>query len=492
MNINIKKNSKKSIYMQIYSQIKNKILSRKLDNGMFLPSERSLADKLSINRSTVINAYDLLKSDGLIKTIKGKGTFVSYEVFQTDNEQIIKTQYDWSGCFEENMNTAYNEVIQLIMDSNHRDGKIFMAGGLPSPELTPIDEFHSIYEELVINKRIDSFSHSSVLGVNELRKEIRKIMKKRGINTNIDELLITSGSQQGLDLMIRSFVKKDDVVIVEDPSFFGALQLFHHVGAKIVTVPMEDDGMDIEALEHFIIKHKAKMIYTVPTFHNPTGIVMSYEKRKKLLELSNKYRIPVIEDDPYGEIYFDNQEIPTLKEMDSSNYVIYLSTFSKTITLGLRIGWICASYEAINCLKKIKQISDLHVNTLNQYVIARYISSGKYELHLEKIRKEYLLKRNLMIDALNEHFKDIEFNISSGGYYIWIGFNTDISIRKLFKETYKNGVVITPGFYFQAKGKQSTSSIRLNYTYPKANEIYKGIEIIKACYKKIIEEENIK
>lgn len=488
MRFDIDKELNVSIYYQLYNQIRNKIFSGEILKNDQLPSERKLAKQLSVNRSTIVSAYDLLKSDGLIKTIKGKGTFVTFNVEGETQSDTTITYYDWETCFEENMKTRYDEVIRLIMDGSNRSGKCFLAGGLPSPSLIPANELQNIFQQLAVNKRIDPLSHCPVQGTHELRVQTKQLMLKRGVTANINEQLITSGSQQALDLVIRSFIKEGDVVIVEEPTFFGALQLFQHVGAKVITVPMDRYGIKTDVLEYLIKTHHPKIIYTIPNFHNPTGVVMSHERRRKLIELSNLYHVPIIEDDPYAEIMFDELDLRPLKSMDKSNYIIYLSTFSKTISLGLRIGWIVASEEVINCLKKIKQISDLHVNTLNQYVMSEYLASNRYNEHLKVIRSVYMKKRDLMVQQLNEHFDSISFDIPSGGFYLWVNFSRNFNLKEMFDNCFREGVVITPGYHFMPGGKDYEPQIRLNFTYPSEEEIIEGIKRLSKCYKMIQEE----
>jgi 2-aminoadipate transaminase len=228
------------------------------------------------------------------------------------------------------------------------------------------------------------FLHSPVSGNNELKKEIKKLMLNREVRVLTSNIMVTSGSQQGLDLIARTFVNSNDVILVEEPTFFGAIQLFQTLGAKVVGVPIDEDGIRVDVLEYLVNKLKPKFIYSIPNFQNPTGITMSLKRRYELMKVVEKYGIPIIEDDPYGEIRYEGEELPSLKALDKNGYVIYLSTFSKVISLGLRVGWIVAPERVINKLSLIKQLTDLHVNTLSQHMICEFLRQGYLILEMKK------------------------------------------------------------------------------------------------------------
>ncbi len=489
MKIKISRDSSMSLHLQIYNQIRELIYLEYLPYNTTLPSERKLSELLGVDRSTVTKAYDKLKAEGLIKSHVGKGTVVKFISDYRKSAIKVVNIFDWDGFFRENNDIKYDDIIHLIMDANSNDDKIFFAGGLPSVDLFPVEDFDAIREEVFKRNLVDLFSHSPVLGVGELRYQIKDMMERYGINSSIDEIMITSGSQQGLDLIIRSFIKRGDVVLIEEPSFFGAIQLFEHIGAKIISVPMDSEGINMDVLEFLIERHSPKLIYTIPNFHNPTGTTMSLKRRSKLIELSNQYCIPIIEDDPYGMIRYGDKKMPSLKSLDYSNHVIYLSTFSKTISVGLRIGWICASKEVIKHLKNIKQITDLHVNTINQYFVSYLIKNNIYEKHIENINTGYKEKRDLMVDKLRRNFKDgdIEFIVPDGGFYIWIYFKREMDMNLFFNMAYKNKVVFTPGKYFLPKGELYSQYIRLNFTFPNIEQINRGINILSKSYYKIID-----
>lgn len=302
MKLSLHRSASISLYQQVYIELRNKILSKELQAGKKLPSERVLAKTLDVDRSTVVKAYDILKSDGLIQSFKGKGTYIVYSENKQEKHQSPLSFFDWRQCFEKKNKNKHDDIIRLIMDSDIRKDKCFFAGGLPDDHLIPHKTFQQLGEKCINDASLNVLAHSAVSGVSVLKHQIKTLMEERDIYTSVNEQIITSGSQQALDLVFRSFVEEGDVVLVEEPAFFGALQLLRQVGAKIIQVPMDEDGMQMDILAFMIATHKPKFIYTTPTYHNPTGIVMSLERRFQLIELSNQYHVPIIEDDPYGDM----------------------------------------------------------------------------------------------------------------------------------------------------------------------------------------------
>lgn len=371
------------------------------------------------------------------------------------------------------------------MNIHSDENMISFSGVIPSKELFPTEEFKKIQKKLLENKSQEIFFHSPVTGYKELKEEIKKLMLNRGARISVKDIMVTSGSQQGLDIIVRTVVNSNDVILVEEPTFFGAIELFKSLGAKVVGVPMDEHGIKTDVLEYLIQKHKPKFIYVIPNFHNPTGITMSLDKRYEIIRISGKYGIPIIEDDPYGELTYEGKVLPPLKALDKFNYVLYLSSFSKVISLGLRLGWIIAPERVINKLSMFKQLTDLHVNTLSQNMMCEFLRQGYYEKHIEKIRKEYSFKRDLMIRELHKNFKEIQVYTPQGGFYLWCKFKKEIDINLLLKKAMLNGVNFISGNLFKINDKEKTKFIRLNFTYPKRKEISLGIARLKKSFDEI-------
>ncbi|MDD3225678.1 MAG: PLP-dependent aminotransferase family protein [Clostridium sp.] len=488
MKINIKKNSKVALYVQIKNQIKSMIYSKIIPLNYVLPSERELAKILDVNRSTVVKAYEELKSEGLISSDIGKGTYVTFynEDTLNDKSNNFKKCLFWDEIYSESSTNNYDDVIRKIMNIDNSSKIISFAGGIPATNLFPKDEFQKIQIDLLKNKVENIFLHSPVSGDKELKKEIKKLMLNREVRVSTDSIMVTSGSQQGLDLIVRTFVNSNDVILVEEPTFFGAIQLFQVLGAKVVGVPIDENGIRVDVLEYLINKFKPKFIYSIPNFQNPTGITMSLQRRYEVMKIVERYGIPIIEDDPYGEIRYEGDDLPPLKALDNNNYVIYLSTFSKSISLGLRVGWIVAPERVINKLSLFKQLTDLHANTLSQQMVCEFLKQGYYKKHIKKIRKEYLLKRNLMITEIEKNFKELKFYKPQGGFYLWCKLPDNVDLNSLLKNSLKNGVNYIPGRFFYAKNEGKSNFIRLNFTYAKNEEIILGIRLLKNSLDEII------
>lgn len=489
MKINIERDSKIPLYVQIKNQIRNMIYSKIIPENYMLPSERELAKILDINRSTVVKSYQELKAEGLISSEVEKGTYVVYSDEDTFNNKLNNSAkfLFWDEIYSENSRNNYNNVISEIMNINDNGKTISFAGGIPSPDLFPKEEFDIIQKNLLKSKVEKIFLHSPVAGHKELKEEIKKLMLVREVRISTKEIMVTSGSQQGLDIIVRTFINSNDVILVEEPTFFGAIELFKSLGAKVISVPMDEYGIKVDILEYLIKKHNPKFIYTIPNFHNPTGITMSLERRYELIRISGKYGIPIIEDDPYGELRYEGEELPPLKALDRYNYVLYLSSFSKVISLGLRVGWIAAPERVINKLSLLKQLTDLHVNTLSQNMICEFLREGYYAKYLKMIRIEYCLKRNLMIKELEKNFKEIEIYKPQGGFYLWCKFSKEIDIKVLLKKSIINEVNFISGNFFSIKDKEETRFIRLNFTYPKNEEIIIGIKRLRKSLGEMIQ-----
>lgn len=490
MRISINRNVRTPIYLQIKNQIRDMIFSERIVEGFSLPPERKLADMLGVNRSTVIKAYQELKADGLVGSHIGKGTVVLSQVF--DKSSYIKTSVNpipWYQFFTETINNNSGHIISDIMEMTTYKNIISLAGGIPAPNLYPVKDIQEIQAKLFESHGSDMFFQSPVEGHYPLRESISHLLKNRQIEVLPKEIMILSGSQQGLDFVSRIFICPGDTVIVEEPTFFGAIQLFKAAGARIIGVPIDKDGIRTDILESLLMRHKPKFIYTLPTFQNPSGVTMSLERRYELLNLAYQYQIPILEDDPYGELRYDGIAIPPLKALDRHGYVMYLSTFSKVLFLGLRVGWIVAPLQLINKFAHLKQITDLHVNTPSQWILDGFIREGYYEKHIKLITKEYEAKRKAMIEALEKYrVDDIVWNEPEGGYYIWCRLPKNIAQTKLINKAANKGVVYVPGEAFYPHGTQGESYIRLNYTFLSVDEIDEGIKRLMEAVKEALEE----
>lgn len=286
--------------------------------------------------------------------------------------------------------------------------------------------------------------------------------------------MITSGAQQAIELIARAFIAEGDYVLTENPTYLGALQIFKYYKAQYTTVEMDDEGMIIDQVEEKIKKYRPRLIYTVSNFQNPTGITMSEKRRIKLVELATKYHIPIIDDNPYGDIRFEGEHLPTLKSFGGDE-VIAVRSFSKIISPGMRVGWINGPAEILKYFEKIKQTTDLHSTTFGQYLIHEYVSNGYLEPHIELICDDYKAKRDVMLKAMKEHFPaSVSWTEPEGGLFTWIDLPKHISAKDMLNEAIERKVAYVYGQPFYPHG-EGENTMRLNYCNASHEDIIRGI-----------------
>jgi DNA-binding transcriptional MocR family regulator len=302
--------------------------------------------------------------------------------------------------------------------------------------------------------------------------------------------MMLSGSQQGIDLAARILLDPGDIVVVEEPTYFPAFQVFKTAGARVIGVPADEQGMDIDILDGLLHRYRPKLIYTIPTFQNPSGAEMSLDRRKRLVALASKYGVMILEDDAYGDLCYEGRLLPTLKSLDNEGYVIYLSTFSKNIYSGLRLGWIAAHKRIIRNFTSARQLMDIHPSSLSQWIVERFIEKGMLESHLARVCKEYRERRDMMIAALSRHApRDLIWNRPKAGYYLWCRLPEGVSATKLVRKAAGYKVSFIPGPPFFESG-QGDEFIRLNFTFAPVRDIEEGIKRLCAAMKELMSEEN--
>lgn len=366
-----------------------------------------------------------------------------------------------------------------ILKVTERPEVISFAGGLPAPELFPVEGIRKACDAVLKESGAAALQYSTTEGYVPLREAICARMKAIGIETSVDHVIITSGSQQGLDLTGKLFIDEGDTVICESPTYLAALNAFKIYRANFVEVAMDDDGMIMEELEKTLQAHpEAKFIYTIPDFQNPTGRTMKLERRKKMIELANQYDVLIIEDNPYGAIRFAGKSLPPLKSFDTEGRVIYLSTFSKILAPGFRLGWICADSVFIEKYIAFKQSADLHTDSFVQRVAAKYIELFDLETHIQKIKACYKERREIMIQSIHDFFpKNIKHSTPDGGLFIWVELPENIDTQEVFNECLKHDVAFVPGESFFPNSARK-NMFRLNYSNMPKEKIVEGMKRI--------------
>lgn len=380
-----------------------------------------------------------------------------------------------------------SDVRELLkLTENHE--VISFAGGMPAPELFPIEEMIKVSEAVLREGGKKALQYGSTEGYGPLREYIAERMKKSGLKAQADRILITSGSQQGLDLAAKAFIDEGDTIICESPTYLAAINAFLTYMPKFVEVNMDEDGMLMDELETALENNPGtKFIYTIPDFQNPSGRAMSLERRKKLVELANRYDVMILEDNPYGELRFEGEAIPPVKYFDTEERVIYLSTFSKILSPGLRIGWVSANPDVIQKFILFKQGTDLHTNVLSQMQASKYVEMFDIDEHIQRIREVYGRRKDLMVKTIKETFPEgIKVTNPSGGLFLWVVLPSEINARDVLKKCLENNVAFVPGgSFFPNGGNENT--FRLNFSNMPEDKIVDGIhrlaEVLKEYMK---------
>ena len=393
--------------------------------------------------------------------------------------------------FSDKVSSLQPSVIREILKFTSDPEVISLAAGNPAPEAFPVKEIAGITAKLLADNPINALQYSVTEGYTPLRERLKERMKKADcFNEAQDELIITSGAQQANELACKVLLNEGDTLFCEAPSFIGSLNAFKSYNVDLVGIPMEEDGMKLEALEDALkTAEKPKLIYIIPNFQNPTGLCTSLEKRKAVYELAKKYGVMILEDNPYGDIRFAGENIPSIKTMDKDGIVIYSRTFSKTLAPGLRVGYVSAPKPVIQKMVVCKQVSDVHTNIMAQMICDEYLKNYDMDAHLEEIRAVYRHKCGLMLDEIDRNFsKKITVTRPEGGLFIWatlpegsdmMGFcNTAV-------QKYK--VAVVPGTAFLIHESENTSSFRLNFSTPTDEQLVKGCEILGKLSKEMFD-----
>lgn len=365
---------------------------------------------------------------------------------------------------------------------------ISFAGGLPAPDLFPVEDIKNVTAKVLEEDALVALQYTTTEGNDDLRRAIiDQRLKPFNMEASLENIMITSGSQQGLELTSKMFINKGDTVIVENPTYLTAISPFKSYGVNLATVNTDDDGIIIEDLIETIESNKnVKFIYLIPDFQNPTGRCMSVERRKQVVEIAEKYNIPIVEDSPYGELVLEGEKLPTIKSFDKNGYVIYLGSFSKVFCPGFRIGWIVADSALVEKYVILKQGVDLQTSTIDQMIVARYMQEYNLDNHIEKIKDLYRNRRRCMLDAMEKYFpENIKYTKPRGGLFIWVMLPETEDSKEILQRAIEEKVAFVPGQPFHAHG-EVRNAFRLNYSNMPEDRIEEGIKRLGVILKEIL------
>ncbi len=392
--------------------------------------------------------------------------------------------------FSENMKNLKSSEIRDLLKYAHVPGMISFGGGLPNPESFPTEELKAILNDIMENYASSALQYGETEGLSELKEQLAAYLKRdENINVNPDNIMLTTGSQQALYALPIIFANPGDYVITEAPTYVGMLSSLNANQIKSVSVSLDEQGMITTELEDKLKDLKSrgvkpKFIYTIPTFQNPAGYTMTLDRRKYLLELATQYNVPIIEDNPYGDLRYSGQKIPTLKSMDKNEMVSYLGTFSKIMAPGLRAGFTVSQPEVLDEFNKLKQAMDLATNSLSQYIAYEYIRKGIIYKQVPKTIDLYRRKRDIMLEALDDDMEDATWSRPDGGMFLWVKLNKNIDSLKMLKRAINNKIAYVTGSAFY-HNEPERNTMRLNFTYSSDDDIKQGI---KRLAKTVIEE----
>lgn len=372
--------------------------------------------------------------------------------------------------------SSIREIFKLLA----KPGIISFAGGAPDPNLFPKKEFSEIAKEILETEGNVALQYGITEGYAPLRAWVKERLLSQGVLKDTDDVIIVSGGQQGIDLCSKSLINPGDGVICEEPSFIGGLNCFRSYNAELFGVPVEEDGLDTEKLEELLKTHKnIKLLYTIATFQNPSGITMSLEKRKKVLELAEKYDILIYEDNPYGDLRFSGEEIPTIKSLDTSGRVIYFGSFSKILAPGMRLGFTSAKEELLERMIISKQTQDVHTNVLSQMIAYKFVSKYSIDEHIKKLREAYGKKCRLMMDAMDKYFPEsVKHTCPEGGLFLYCTMPDGFDSKELMKKALDRNVAFVPGTSCMIDDKATYPTFRMNYSTASEEDIEKGIKAL--------------
>ncbi len=477
MKIKINHNSRIPTYMQIAGQIKQEILTGELAATGVLPSERALAQMLGVHRNTVSKAYAELKSEEVISSKRGVGYIVAQRR-QTEQDNKPK-KVSWKAEIADrylDMEVTFDDIFQRFSNKD----KISMGSGLPSPGMYDENDVAEKIARIISGEGKMQYFYSPYKGDKNLRQKLVSFLNTKGIKATTGQIQILSETNQAIDFLVTLLVRPGDTVVMEEPVSPDAFRAMELAGAKVATVPVDEDGMDTEALESLLERIHPRLIYVNSSFHDPTSAILSIERRKKIVELSNRYRIPIIEEDAASELVYDGPRFPPIKTLDTQGNVIYIYSFSLTFVPGLSLALVVADRELIESLSYLVSVRMMSVDWITQRLLGEYLGDGTYFKILDSIRESYSRKQNLVCEALDGLKKyGVSYVKPRGGVYIWCKLPEGVDSKKFVEKAYKAGVSFVPGYVFYPIKNGGRDHIRINFSFETEERLTEGLRILE-------------
>lgn len=468
------KTDKTPIYRQIVKYISDKIAAGDWVIGSRLPSQRAMAEAFGVNRSTIVTAMEELISYGILESDFGGGTRVKSNTWSL----LMSQPPDWNKYIQSGPFHANIPTIQAINKLEFEPGYIRIGTGELAPELYPNKLVAKIFRRMP--EIVPHLGYLGPLGLPELGRALSERLRlEQGIEADPANILIASGSLQGLQLISVCMLKRGSQVYTEAPTYLKSLQIFQSAGMNLYGIPMDDEGIKYWEMKDASID---SLLYTIPTHHNPTGMVMSEKRRRELLNFCQNKRMPMLEDDAYGQLWFEEKPPRAIKASDKIGSVIYMGTVSKTMAPGLRIGWVVGPEAVVQRLGDVKMQTDYGASSVSQWMMTELLTSGDYDVYLAGLRRELKDRRDHALDAVRRNFSDMAtWSKPTGGFYIWLRFNKKVPIDKVFREALQRGVLLNPGNVYDYI---ENHAIRISYAYADPCDMTKALEILASIVEK--------
>jgi 2-aminoadipate transaminase len=472
------------LYIQLRDQLRSLVHAGDLRPGDRIPASRELATNLGVHRTTVANAYAELESEGLIQGHVGRGTFIrgngnGLKISPPAPPTTLNGEgLRWELLFADERS---EEILSRLTAAAPEDALSFVMAR-PAPEFFPIEDLQSCAQAVLKREGVEILNLGASDGYAPLKEALIEMLRRDGIPAKDETLLVTAGCQQALDLIAKAFVRSGDTVILENPTYPGATAVFNGVRARCLGVPVRTHaepgtalGLDVDVLEATLAANRVKLIVLTPDFQNPTGASMALASRRRVLELATRYRVPIVEDHVYSRLNTHEERVPSLKQLDRSNLVIHIDSFAKVAFPGLRVGWIVAPPEAIERLRLVKQMTDLHTDQLAQATLAEFLRRGLFQKHLARMRKVYNDRMKALDEALHKNMPEgTRWAQPDGGMCLWLELPPGFDASELMIHARERGVLFAPGRYFYVQSPLP-NTLRLGFASLNEKQIARGI-----------------
>ncbi|RMF82881.1 MAG: PLP-dependent aminotransferase family protein [Chloroflexi bacterium] len=482
LNINLDRDGEEPIYRQLIRHIRMQIESGTLRAGMRLPASRDLAKQLNISRISVVNAYAELRAEGYLSAHAGRGTFVAGD----GGSNGAEVNGSNNNSAENELPTTPDRSIREMMHMARKPGVISFAGGAPPKDFFPVTHLREAINAVMERDGAQALAYEMPEGYGPLRVAVRDYVSALGIRTHADNVLITGGTQQGIDLVIQSLLSEGDTLVTENPTYLGVIDIARTRRIQLHGISSSNEGIRLDMLENYILDHHPKLIYVMPSYQNPTGSIMPLHRRRQLLNLANDHKIPILEDAVYHEVRFEGEQQPPLKALDDTGIVIHVSGFTKILLPGMRIGYLIADSPHYERLVRVKQAADIATPGLNQRAIHWILERGVIAQYLERNNNEFKRRRDAALEAADKYFPPGScWNVPQGGLYLWIALpKTGPTAAELYITAVQHGVAYAIGNVFYTDNCGSYR-MRINYGAHPPAEIEKGFRALGRAWREL-------